>query len=328
MNWVKENKFLTGFIAVMLIGVGTLGFEVFSASSAYDDASDNYAKASAEYSRLRHLVPYPNRENLTAYDEQKQEAASVINAFEADLATKEFPSEPLSPTEFQDKLKASVTAVRAKAGENNIKLPEKFYLSFDKYETSPPSNEAAAPLGRELKGIEWVVNQFLARPSNQVQAVVSLLRADLPEERERGGKSGKGGGGGPGAGGPGGAGKGGQGGGGGGSSRRDLVKYHPFDIVVSCKPAALREVLKTITGPQAPQFYVLRQIRIRNEKEKGPPRAGEANASGDKQTVQYIVGEEWIEVSARFEVVDFAKPGEKPASDKPSAAPKSTPARN
>jgi len=318
----------------MLIGIGVLGFELFNASSAYDDASDNYAKASAEYSRLRHLVPYPNKENLAAYDEQKQEAAGVINAFEADLSTKEFPSEPLSPTEFQDKLKASVTAVRTKAGENNIKLPEKFYLSFDKYETSPPSNEAAAPLGRELKGIEWVVNQFLAHPATQVQAVVSLLRADLPEENERGSKSGRSGGGGsggsgPGAGGPGGAVKPGQGGGGGGSGRRDLVKYHPFDIVVSCKPAALREVLKTITGSQAPQFYVLRQIRIRNEKEKGPQKAVDTNTNpGGEKTINYIVGEEWIEVSARFEVVDFSKPGEKPASDKPSAAPKSTPARN
>ncbi|MEI9894879.1 MAG: hypothetical protein WDN28_13585 [Chthoniobacter sp.] len=28
MNWVKENKFLTGFNVVMLIGIGALGFEL------------------------------------------------------------------------------------------------------------------------------------------------------------------------------------------------------------------------------------------------------------------------------------------------------------
>ena len=323
MNWVKQNKFLTGFIVVMLIGVGALGFELFTAMGAYDEASENYTKASAEYNRLRHLVPYPNKQNLQAYDEQKQEAASVINAFESGLASKEFPFESLSPSDFQDKLKASVTAVRAKAAENNIKLPDKFYLAFEKYETTPPSPEAAAPLGRELKAIEWVVNQFLSRPSNALESVISLTRADLPEEK--GGKSGKGGGGGSNAGGPGGNAKGGPGGGG-GSGRRDLVKYHPFDISVSCKPGALREVLKSITGSKAPQFYVLRQIRIRNSKEKGPPRAGDPSETDkDKQAIHYIVGEEWIEVTARFEVVDFTKPGEKPASGKSSAAPKSTP---
>ncbi|MEP6672567.1 MAG: Amuc_1100 family pilus-like protein [Chthoniobacter sp.] len=328
MNWVKQNKFLTGFIVVMLIGVGALGFELFTASSAYDEATENYTKASAEYNRLRHLVPYPNRQNLTAYEEQKQEAASVINAFESDLSKKEFPLESFSPEGFQDKLKASVTAVRAKATENGIKLPDKFYLAFEKYETTPPAPEAAAPLGRELKAIEWVVNQYLSHSSNAVEGVVSLVRADLPQEK--GGKGGKGGGGsGPGAGGgPGNNGPGGKGGpgGGGGSGRRDLVKYHPFDIAVSCKPAALREVLNTITGPQAPQFYVVRQLRIHSSKEKGPARAGDAaDNDKDKQTIHYILGEEWMEVTARIEIVDFTPPGEKPASDKSSAAPKSAP---
>ena len=64
MNWVKENKFLTGFIVVMLIGIGVLGYEVYSASSAYDDATDGYTKAAGEYNRLRHLVPFPNKQNL------------------------------------------------------------------------------------------------------------------------------------------------------------------------------------------------------------------------------------------------------------------------
>jgi len=326
MNWVKQNKFLTGFLVVMLIGVGALGFQVLSASSAYDEATENYTKASAEYNRLRHLVPYPNRQNLAEYEKQKEEAASAINAFETDLTKKEFPLESFSPEGFQDKLKASVTAVRAKAAENGIKIPEKSYLAFERYETTPPPPEAAAPLARELKAIEWVVSQYLSHSSNAVEALISLTRADLPEERGgKGGKGGGGGGSGPGAGGSGPGAKGGPGSNI-GSGRRDLVKYHPFDITVSCKPAALREVLDSITGPQAPQFYVVRQVRIRNSKEKGPPRAGDAaEADKDKQTIHYILGEEWIEVTLRIEIVDFTKPGEKPASDKSSAAPKSAP---
>src|SRR5258708_417939 len=133
MNWVKENKFLTGFFLVLLIGVGVLGYEVSSASSDYDGASNNYTSTASEYNRLRHLIPYPNRQNLDAYEQQKKEAAEVINAVEADLAKKEFPFEQMTPSGFQDKLKASVSAVRAKAGDAGIALPdkegkEKFYL--------------------------------------------------------------------------------------------------------------------------------------------------------------------------------------------------------
>jgi len=108
------------------------------------------------------------------------------------------------------------------------------------------------------------------------------------------------------------------------------VKYHSFDVVAVCKPAGIREVLKAVTAPNAPQFYVLRNIRIHNQADKGPPRAGDPNKpEKDKEAVSYIVGQEWIEVSARFDIVDFANPSEKaaPETSASSTPPTSTPAR-
>ncbi len=336
MNWVKENKFLTGYIAVMVIGVGVLGYQVYSASDANDDASNKYTAKAAEYNRLRHLAPFPSRQNLDSYDEQKKDAARVINAFEADLSKKVIPFEEMSPSAFQDKLKTAVSGVREKAKNAEIKLPEKFYLAFDKYESVPPSTEAATPLGRQLKAIEWVVNQFLSQPSSKMQAIVDLKRNDLPEEG--GGRANQRGGGGPGgrgpnAGGPGGPGRGGPGGsGGGGGERRNsgLLKYHPFTITAIMKPDGLREVLKNVTATNAPQFFVLRNIRIRNSAEKGPSRAGDPNKpEKDKDIASYVVGTEWIEVTAQFDMVDFTNPGEKLTSEDSSSSPSptSTPAR-
>jgi len=311
MNWVKENKFLTGFIIVMVIGLGILGYEVYSAGSAYDDAATKYTATAAEYNRLRHLGPFPNQQNLDQYDVQKKDAAQAITAFQVDLAKKEFPLTPLTPELFQDMLKASVTDVRKKADDAGVKLPDKFYLGFDKYETVPPTPEAAAPLGRQLKAIEWIVDQYIA---NRVILISSLARNELPEEKgggqKGGGKSGKGGGGKPGK--------------GGASGRRDLVRYDSFDITVICKQPRLQELLKAITGTQAPQFYVIRQLRIRNEKEKGPPKVTATpapDATAPKAQVQYIVGEENIEVAARIDIVDFNAP-----SDASSVADKSNPA--
>lgn len=335
MNWVKENKFLTGFIAVMVIGVGVLGFEVFTASSAYDEAQENYTKTATEYNRLRGSNPYPSRENLAKFESQKQDAVKAVTDFEAELASKEIPLESITPTAFQDKLKEAVTSVRESAKTAGITLPEKFYLNFDKYETIPPPAEAAGPLLRELKTIKWVVDQFLAQPSIHMQAIMGITRADLPEEKGKTGRGGAGQGGGnnsgPGFGGPGGGNKG-PGAGQGGGSRRDLVKYHPFNVAVLCKQEALMNVLKAIASPKAPQFLVLRKIVIHNQKEKGPsktdPNAPAAQTPDGKPAgPQYIVGEESIEVTLHLEMVDFAAPNEKVASEQ-SSAPKTTPARN
>jgi hypothetical protein len=333
MNWAKENKFLTGFIAVMVIGVGALGYQVYSASSAYDEAVEGYTKASAEYNRLRHLTPFPNRQNLEQFEAQKENAVKAVSQFEADLAAKEIPLESISPSGFQDKLKEAVTSIRQSAQNNGILLFDKFYLSFDKYESIPPSPEAAGPLLRQMKTIEWVVNQFLAQPSSRMQKLVGITRLDLPEERGKGAPGGGKGQGGAGFGGPGGGKGPGAGGPGGGGGRRDLVKYHPFNITVIAKQEALMNVLKAIASPKAPQFLVLRKISIRNQNEKGPskvdPNAPAPGAPGDPKDnpIKYIVGEEWIEATLHLEMVDFTAPGEKLASEQSSSSPKTTPAR-
>jgi hypothetical protein len=325
MSWVTENKFLTGFIAVMVVGTGVLGYEVYSSSSAYDEALEGYTKASTEYNRLRHLAPYPNRQNLEQFESQKQDAVKAVTAFEQELASKEIPLTPISPEGFQDKLKEAVTSVRKTAQENGIGLPEKFYLHFDKYETVPPTPEAAPALLRQLKAIEWVVNQFLAQPASRMQAIAGIVRADLPEERTKGG-GGKGGnqGGGSGFGGPGNK-QAGPGGGGGGG-RRDLVKYYPFNVAVLCKQDALMNVLKAIASPKAPQFFVLRRVSIHNQKDKGPSKVDpSAPADAKDAGLKYIVGEEFIEVTLHLEMVNFTAPNEKNAEQ--SSSPKNTPSR-
>jgi hypothetical protein len=306
MNWVKENKFLTAFLAVLFIGLGVLGYLTFSASSAYDEASARYTSKASEFNRLRHLQPYPNRKNLEKLEEQKAEASQVINAFQTDLAKKEFPVEPMSPEQFQDRLKAAVSDTRAKATEAGVKLPDKFYLGFEPYETAPPEKDAAAPLGRQLKAIQWVIQQIIASRVSELRA---LSRTPLPEEKNIKGRSA---GSNPNRGGnpPGGA------RGGGAGSRKDLVTYHPFDVVIFCRQPQLASVLNTVIDTKSPQFYVPRAIRIKNEKDKGPPRgedtAAAAAAPGPDgkppaAAVNYIVGEEKIEAAIRFDIVDFAE---------------------
>jgi hypothetical protein len=302
MNWAKENKFLTGFLVVLVLSIGALVFFVIGAQAKLEEATNRYTQQAGEYNRLRHLAPFPNTKNLAAFNEQKTEAAKVISEFQADLAKREFPLHSMEPAEFQDKLKAAVTAVKTKAAESSVKLPEKFYLGFDRYETQPPDKNAAAALGRQLEVIHWVVNQIIDASITQLG---NIIRPELPEEKGQGAGRNRS--------------EGTERGGGGnrsGNARKDLVAYHPFDIQFICRQQQLAKILNTLIGAQAPQFLVPRAIRVKNEKVEGPARAAEAPAQADasgnplensKPAAFYIVGEEFIEAAIRLEMVDFAQ---------------------
>jgi hypothetical protein len=294
MNWIKANKFLTGFFAVMLVGIGVLGYFLFSANSTFDAADETYHDKANELNRLRHLPLYPNAKNLKALEAQKTEAADLVAKFQAQLGTREFAADDITPQQFQDRLKDQVTKTVQKAADAHMELPkDKFYLGFDPYESRPPEPEAVGPLTRQLKAIQWVMDRLIEA---KVAQLTSFTRVPLPEEKsltsassgrkqdrqERGGK--------------------------------ELVSKFPVDIELLARQKSVADALDAIVGASAPQFYIPRVVRIRNQKTKGPervPGGSAAGAPGQPATpLGYIVGEELVEASIRLEIVEFAPPQE------------------
>ena len=288
MNWIKENKFLAGFLVVMLIGIGVLGYFVFDAMGRVDTAQENYTKQAAELKRLQNLPLSPNKKNLDALVAQKSEASKVIAEFQTSLGAQSFPLVPMTPEEFQDKLKATKTAILERATEGNTKLPEKFFLGFDAYETRPPAAEAAAPLGRQLKAIEWVLNQVFANHIMELDGKDPMKRQLLAEESGRKAeeppkKSA-------------------------GPARKDklLVVTHSFELRMVCRQQQLAGLLNAIVGPKAPQFYIPRLLQVTNEKPK--VLKAEPAKDADSKPGGYVLGNETVAVTLLIEVVDFAEP--------------------
>jgi hypothetical protein len=332
MSWAKENKFLTGYIVVMVIGAGALGYQVFSANAAYDDAMEKYKQKAGAYNTMRHLTPYPNRDNLAKLEAQKKEAEEVVKTFQKDLAKRGFPLEQVSPADFQETLRKTVNAVRTKATAASVELgkdpKEKFYLGFQRYETAPPDVAAAPLLGRDLKAIEWVVNQIIETP---VIAIREIKRPELPEERKgttagratpvpRGAPA--------------------------GTPKPSLVNAHTFEVVFNCQQPQLAKILNKIISPDAPQFFIPRGVKVVNSAQKPPskktegglgavaplppgatpvPTTPDPNAAAvpatpapSSTTIAYLLGQETIEATVRLDIVDFAEP---PAVTTPAASP-------
>ena len=229
----------------------------------------------------------------------------------------------------KDGAKKAVTEVRDRAKAASVELPkEKFYLGFSRYETAPPDKNASSLLGRDLKAIQWVVDQLVATP---ILALKDIKRTEIPEEK----------GGAPVTPRPGPA--GGNQPAGAGRVPANLLNVHTFEITFNSKQHQLAKVLNTIVSAGAPQFYIIRQVRILNSNQKAPPRATPiadaapaapvvtgtpaplpgapaapaapapavaAAVPGFQAptTIASLVGEETIDTTLRLEIVDFAEP--------------------
>lgn len=190
MNWIKENKFLSGFIGILIVGAGVLGYLLYTAWGTYSDVSDQYTAQADALKQLQARVPYPDQANLAKYKTERDDLIDATHDLATSLSKMVLPIVEMSPSAFQDRLRDTLSAVSAEAAQNNVKLPEHFSMDFERYQTSPPSAEAAGPLGRQMAALKIVMDILI---HEHVDTVISLQRTPLPQEaaaaapsRERG----------------------------------------------------------------------------------------------------------------------------------------------
>ena len=294
MNWIKQNKFLSGFIGVMVIGVGALGYLLITAKSIHDEGRSDYETKVAELNRLENLKPYPEADNLKQFDAQKKEHAAAIDALHKTVAAAQIPVEPLTREQFQDKLREAVTRITTKAKESGTGLPAMFYLGMEKYQTEPPLPEAAPALGRQLKALEFVLTKII---EGGISSVTKFDRESLPEEEGKGKKDKE-----PAA-----------KSGGVPKSAKGLVAYRSIQIELTSEQSRFRAFLNQMVTEKA-QFFVPRLVVVKNEKDVAPPRAQPGQppapaASTEKENTdsKYTFGLEKVNVAMVLDMVDFAE---------------------
>jgi len=95
-----------------------------------------------------------------------------------------------------------------------------------------------------------------------------------------------------------------------------LVERNVVDVSFKASPSAARKVINEITASTG-QFFIIRTLYVHNEKDKGPPRERGASPTpppsaqaspaqpGAAAALNFIVGNEHIEVSATIEMLRF-----------------------
>jgi hypothetical protein len=304
MNW--RNPFLITYLSVTVAGGAILGFFVYSSYSRAVEVDNNYTEAVKNLQRLQTKIPFPNEENNAKYVEFTKKYRAEYDKLLAKAGSKQKSVEKISPEAFQDRLRSDVSQVVTAAKENNVQLDENFYLGFDQYRGTLPSEEAAGPLGRQLAAIRMIVDQLIQL---KVSQIVGIKRDTLPEEsagaaaapatpnrsQRTGGNTTQGR--------PQNA------------PRSNVVNANSFDIVFVADQTAARSALNFIAS--ADQFFIIRNLTIQNSSLEGPkrkddnapeqpqPDATQPGGQPAQSVMRLLVGREPLTVSLRIEMVTF-----------------------
>ena len=187
------------------------------------------------------------------------------------------------------------TALAEKARANRVKLPENFYLGFEEFAAALPDTAAAPLLGQQLAQAELLANILL---DARVESITTFRRlpgsdsriAATPTPTPRRGPAAP-------------------------PAGPQLIERNAIEASFVSTPGSGRRVLNQIATNEE-QFYVIRTLHVLNEKDKGPPRDGAPGAAPPPVTppvagakpasaLQFIVGDERIQTSARVEMLRF-----------------------
>lgn len=302
MNWFRQNRFLATFlIAFSLATLGSLYF-LWNAQSRFAEAKLRFDETAMEMSRLQRQAPFPNEVNLRKMKTQAEDYGTELNKLKEQLKTRVLPVVPMAPNEFQSRLRQVMTSVGEKARVNRVKLPDNFYLGFEEYAAALPDTAAAPGLGQQLAQAELLLNILI---DARVDSVTSLRRVSAaataaatptpPGVRAPVGTA---------------------------PTGPPLVERSAVEAAFVSSPGAARRVVNQIAAANQ-QFYIIRTLHVLNEKDKGPSRetpagvaagvsptgrgaaAGRA-ASPAAAALNFIVGNERVQTSARIEMVRFA----------------------
>jgi hypothetical protein len=301
MNWFKQNRALATLLIVSGICALFAGILLYWKWATWRDAREAFDQVAAERSRMEHLDPFPNDANYRRLQGYLDRYNTALDKFKEELKKNVVPAPPLAPNEFQSRLRQAAVATLNRAQTNNVKLPDKFQLGFDEFAMALPNTAVTPLLGQELSQIQMLINILL---DAKVDSLTSFHRAPLPEERApsltptpsppagRTATATKT-----------------------STPSPTLLQRNIVDLTFKATPSAARKVLNEIANSSG-QFFIIRSLYVHNEKDKGPSRQRTTTPAETQQAaspqpgaaapLNFIVGNEHIEISATIEMLRFS----------------------
>ena len=295
MSWFKENPVLSVALLACLLIAGAIAYYASEAASTYQAARDSLTSQINAFSSLQKKSPYPTEENLKIITASRDKYAEALAGLKETILKMEAPLEPITPQEFQDKLREGVNDLSKTAKEKNIKLPEKFFFGFDEYQSQLPSPEAAPALNRDFKILQKLLQNLVSLPVESLnilerEAVTEAGPTPTPTAQPTAKKS----------------------------SPAPIPAAPPilstrFKLSFTAPQEKTRAAINLI--PKSEAFLIIRSLAMENtkpaapsKKDASPPLAGNQKSAN----LQVLLGNESVKTDVSLEILDFPNPEPEP----------------
>ncbi len=241
MSWIQENRFAAALGGITAIAAGGLIFWGASAGSKYNKAKEEYDTAAGDVDRMETSQLYPNQEHVQskkkALDDYREGVGELQKAYEP-FRPGQLPL--IEPSDFTDNLKKARDAAAKALADAGTEVPAEFFLGFESYTNSPVRKEATGILGYQMDAIAKLFHGLAAAKPTKL---LNVYRPALEEESGRAFDP---------------AGK--------------TFRALPVEIVFNGPESSLRDFLSSLddASDAGNYYYVIRSIRISNEKQKAP----------------------------------------------------------
>jgi hypothetical protein len=295
MKWLKENPVLSSLLGILLLASGGMTYLAIDSSASHEQAVNSYSSEVKNVENIKKRSLFPNEQTKKKIESQNKEYKEKLNLLINKLSKMEAPLEPITPQEFQDKLRNAVNQIRSSAQDKKVKLPEKFFLGFDDYQSQLPTPELAPLLFRELKNIQNYITQLI---NLQVSSIDRLERkaADpqptpTPTENVKNKKDKQ------------------------QATKAPAFTISTFNVGFTAALDKCRYAINDIPSNNA--FLIIRNLDMENSKPMAPSKKASAeeftgipdqNKADTRSNIKVILGQELVKTSLTVEIFDFADP--------------------
>jgi hypothetical protein len=289
MSWFKENPILSVALLVCLLVAGAIAYYASAAASTYQAAHDSLTSQINAFSSLQKKSPYPTEENLKIITASRYKYAEAFYGLKETILKMEAPLEPITPQEFQDKLREGVNDLSKTAKEKNIKLPEKFFFGFDEYQSQLPSPEATPALNRDFKVLQKLLQNLVSLPVESInilerEAVTEAAPTPTPQPTAKKTATAP-------------------------TPSAPPILSTRFKLSFTAPQEKTRAAINLI--PKSESFLIIRSLVMENttpaapsKKDASPPLAGNKKSAN----LQVLLGNESVKTDLSLEILDFPEP--------------------
>ena len=293
MSWFKENPVLSVALLACLLIAGAIAYYASEAAATYQAAHDSLTSQINAFSSLQKKSPYPTEENLKIITASRDKYAEALAGLKETILKMEAPLEPITPQEFQDKLREGVNDLSKTAKEKNIKLPEKFFFGFDEYQSQLPSPEAAPALNRDFKILQKLLQNLVSLPVESInilerEALTESAPTPIPTPQPTAKKTAT-------------------------APSAPPILSTRFKLSFTAPQEKMRAAINLI--PKSEAFLIIRSLAMENtkpaapsKKDASPPLAGNQKSAN----LQVLLGNESVKTDVSLEILDFPNPEPEP----------------